>query len=203
MRTHLKKSNFNVGGADVSALGPGIDKKSFEMAQKKQFNIAEKSLNLDVHNYRNWTELSSRIEENTRPLRDLGKKNSAGKVAFAGGVDMMGGFPTSISPTPQGRAIGEWNVPKDMTAYIHKDEMIIPAAEASAIRELFDKKGSGQISGSGVFDKLSKGSQTTSNAKTVNINIKQDFYGRQAPTAGPQMKSVARELATELAIQGD
>ncbi len=197
----FKKSNFNVGKADVSALGPGIDKKSFEIAQKKQFTIAEKSLNLDVHNYRNWTELSSRIEENTRPLRDLGKKNSEGRVAFAGGVDALGGFTTPISV--QKKAIGEWNVPKDMTAYIHKDEMIIPAAEASAIRELFDKKGSGQISGSGVFDKLSKGSQTTSNAKTVNINIKQDFYGRQAPTAGSQMKSVARELATELAIQGD
>lgn len=39
--------------------------------------------------------------------------------------------------TTSSMAIGDWNVPRDMAALIHKGEMVIPRDEASAIRSLF------------------------------------------------------------------
>lgn len=194
----FKANNFDVRGVQTAGLGPGVDKKSFDVAQKKQATIAEKSLEQDAVAYKSWIDVSKKIEENTRSLK--GNLVASSDAPLPGQLDAKGkGAPWQ----PMGSfAIGEWNVPKDMVAQIHENEMIIPAKEAAAIRELFGKSESGQISGTDVFKGIS-GKASTTAPKVNNINIQQSFYGRQAPSAGSQMKTVARELAQDLIIQGD
>lgn len=192
----FSRGNFDVKGVNPAALGPGVDKKSFDAAQKKQIVMAEKKMEKDDAHYRSWLSISKDIEINTRGLKATSSSSGGGRP--------LPGVPDPNGPgAPKKFAIGEWNVPNDMLANIHKNEMIIPATEASAIRELFGKSESGQISGTDVFNKINNSRPEGKTSKVQNINIQQSFYGRQAPTAGPQMKSVASELAQQLVVQGD
>ena len=192
----FSRGNFDVRGVQTAGLGPGVDKKSFDAAQKKQIVMAEKKMEKDDAHYRSWLSISKDIEINTRGLKATSSSSGGGRP--------LPGVPDPNGPgAPKKFAIGEWNVPNDMLANIHKNEMIIPATEASAIRELFGKSESGQISGTDVFNKINNSRPEGKTSKVQNINIQQSFYGRQAPTAGPQMKSVASELAQQLVVQGD
>ena len=86
---------------------------------------------------------------------------------------------------------------------IHKDEMIIPAKESAVMRDLFNKSTSGRMQGTDVFNSIGNKNGSTTTQKINNITITQTFIGKQAPIAGPQMKNVASELASQLAIQGN
>lgn len=46
-------------------------------------------------------------------------------------------------------AVGTWNVPYDMTANIHKNEMIVPATFADSVRS-----GEATVGGGGVFSRV-------------------------------------------------
>jgi hypothetical protein len=113
-----------------------------------------------------------------------------------------------------GYDIGEWNVPKDMLANIHRGEMIVPANDAQQIRELFGNNAQGNMKGKGslLLEKMMQNSAnsdfvgriyngTTSTVKNSNVIINQNFYGKagvgSAPTA---MRSSARELIQTLGV---
>jgi hypothetical protein len=61
--------------------------------------------------------------------------SSLGNSLFGGGAASGGGFLSGIlNAILPSFAVGSYNVPRDMTANIHKGEMIIPAAQAERLR---------------------------------------------------------------------
>ena len=175
---------------------PGLDAKDFAKVQIKQVQLAGKMATEDSKYYRDSVALDKQIEINTR---DLKKTNSV-----ASNTAITAGQPNSKGHgAPLKFALGEWMVPRDMPASIHKGEMIIPAKESAAIRELFGQSTSGRMQGTNVFNNLGSNKNQGSTAKINNITITQTFNGKQTAQAGTQMKSAASELAVKLTVLGD
>jgi len=179
---------------------PGLDSKDFAKVQAKQVQLAGKMATADSKYYRDSVAVDKQIEINTR---DLKKTNS---VASNNPKDdyIIDPATGTVIKKPKGyNALGEWMVPADMPANIHKGEMIIPAKESAAIRELFGQSTSGRMQGTDVFNNLANKKNQGATAKINNITITQTFNGKQTAQAGTQMKSAASELAVKLTVLGD
>ena len=179
---------------------PGLDAKDFAKVQATQVQLAGKMATEDSKYYRDSIAVDKQIEINTR---DLKKTNS---VASNNPKDdyIIDPATGAVIKKPKGyNALGEWMVPADMPANIHKGEMIIPAKESAAIRELFGQSTSGRMQGTDVFNNLANKKNQGGTAKINNITITQTFNGKQTAQAGTQMKSAASELAVKLTVLGD
>jgi hypothetical protein len=181
---------------------PGLDSKDFAKVQAKQVQLAGKMATADSKYYRDSVAVDKQIEINTR---DLKKTNSvASNNTNSGGVPGSGGrFNPATGRWEASNALGEWMVPADMPASLHKNEMVIPAKESAAIRELFGQSTSGRMQGTDVFNNLANKKNQGATAKINNITITQTFNGKQTAQAGTQMKSAASELAVKLTVLGD
>lgn len=183
---------------------PGLDAKDFAKVQAKQVQLAGKMATEDSKYYRDSVAVDKQIEINTR---DLKKTHSvASNNTNSGGVPGSGGRYNPATGKWEGaptNALGEWMVPADMPANLHKNEMVIPAKESAAIRELFGQSTSGRMQGTDVFNNLASKKNQGAIAKINNITITQTFNGKQTAQAGAQMKSAASELAVKLTVLGD
>lgn len=177
---------------------PGLDSKDFAKMQAKQVQLAGKMATEDSKYYRDSVAVDKQIEINTR---DLKKTNSVASNNTKDDYILDPATGTVIKK--KSYALGEWMVPSDMPANIHKGEMIIPAKESAAIRELFGQSTSGRMQGTNVFNNLGSNKNQGSTAKINNITITQTFNGKQTAQAGTQMKSAASELAVKLTVLGD
>jgi hypothetical protein len=180
---------------------PGLDSKDFAKVQAKQVQLAGKMATEDSKYYRDSVAVNKQIEINTRDLKKTNSVASNSKDDYI--LDPATGTVIKKKSYKESRALGEWMVPADMPANIHKGEMIIPAKESAAIRELFGQSTSGRMQGTDVFNNLANKKNQGGTAKINNITITQTFNGKQTAQAGTQMKSAASELAVKLTVLGD